>query len=606
MIRERIRQGLAQLRSADLYSSFAAPVLIGISMLICLFAFFALENVVWWEPLAAGATGGVVLVAVLWVIDRTVRRNRQDQPTSSTLLLLLVIFATVARAVVTNGMMWFLADVQLLEPDLAVRVFSGVLQIGFWIVVTALVIARIAEQRTQQTVLLATQTAQLSIKRDSATRLNNEASEFRDTVQRRIVPALWQIHGQLSQLAQRTANVDAGELAAQVRAICDVEVRQVSHLLASRTDEVSAQLDLQPANSAAWALGQSLQRPRFYPLWSFVVAMLLTLPISIYRGGWLGLLGVIPGLVVTYAIARLLDKATFFWFGAQGWRLVFVQLAHLLIFSGLNGIAIYATPLAAEYPRLSFELLWMFPLNLLIVWLLMNIFFGSIQELERITAEVQAENAKLNATIDGLEHEHRALRLTRAQLLHGPVQGRLAAVSLALTMHSQNSSQELIDSARDQLDEARRELVEALRAPVRHATEAREHPFRDLLLAAAEQWDGLLEVEIVVTDAVEDHLAGDAVLTEAAVEAARECLVNSVRHGRARHAQLHFSCEQVEGASRLVLEVVDDGKVNPVAAGLSGFGGTSLRAAGATREISPVEGGTRVRIVWPARVTAGV
>lgn len=221
-------------------------------------------------------------------------------------------------------------------------------------------------------------------------------------------------------------------------------------------------------------------------------------------------------------------------------------------------------------------------------------------EVQEAIREVDLTNARLIEATRLLRAEGVLTRDEIFQWLHGPVQGRLSAVSIALQLHlheveegRQPSLTILQQRVSHLLDEAAAELHRLLdRAPPQ--TEG----LLDVITREREQWRGLMRLTDAFTQEALRAVEASAALSVLAGESIEEAVTNAGRHGRARSVRIEVS---VAGAARaqLVLEVDDDGvgippDVEP------GFGLRRISLNGGTWALEPkAGGGTRLTIRLP-------
>lgn len=192
-----------------------------------------------------------------------------------------------------------------------------------------------------------------------------------------------------------------------------------------------------------------------------------------------------------------------------------------------------------------------------------------------------------------------------SQLLHGPVQGRLAAISMALQIHlhevragNNPSIKVLRERATILFDEASTEL--------HHIIDRTVHPSEGLLEVIERQrsqWRGLLVITADCSESATELLVTSSRLSVLAGECAEEAITNASRHGRARRVHVRVTVEQGPG---LVMIIEDDGIGAPVDIH-PGFGLNRISLLGESWRLEPtLTGGSRltVRMRVPAD-TAG-
>lgn len=184
-----------------------------------------------------------------------------------------------------------------------------------------------------------------------------------------------------------------------------------------------------------------------------------------------------------------------------------------------------------------------------------------------------------------------------SKILHGPIQGKFAAVSLALQIHLEEleaggrpSSSELQRRVVELLDEASHDLL-----MLEDVTAARWERADTQLANLGRYWQGFLDVEVDVDEGAQDFLGANAHWITIVIQCAEEAITNASRHGGGRNVRVQL---ELQHSTRLLLRVTDDGQ------GLDtdmtpGFGLSAIAKTGGTWKLSPrATGGAELLIVW--------
>jgi signal transduction histidine kinase len=184
-----------------------------------------------------------------------------------------------------------------------------------------------------------------------------------------------------------------------------------------------------------------------------------------------------------------------------------------------------------------------------------------------------------------------------SQLLHGPVQGRLAAISMALQIHLNDvkagnspSIKDLRERATVLFDEVSSELHQII-----ERTGIPSEGLFEVIERQRSQWRGLLVITTDCSDVAARVLQRSPQLSILAGECAEEAITNASRHGRARRVHVRVTVGDPEGPG-LVMLVEDDG--NGVPANIEpGFGLTRVALLGESWRLEPMlTGGSRLTI----------
>ena len=221
---------------------------------------------------------------------------------------------------------------------------------------------------------------------------------------------------------------------------------------------------------------------------------------------------------------------------------------------------------------------------------------ASMQAAARVEM-LEVTNRDLSEITGRLNHLGLVTREQVAELLHGPVQGRLAAVSLAIRLHMDSlqrgedpSLSELKRRVDHLLDETSRDLQRLGREPVHSSRDVAER-----LTAVVIQWQGFLDLTVDTDALVVDVLHGHPDVAERLARCLDEAVTNASRHGGARRVMARC---RIEEGSLLVLDVVDDG-IGVIDSPTAGIGLESVTASGGVWQFVPVSGtGAHLRVTW--------
>ena len=221
---------------------------------------------------------------------------------------------------------------------------------------------------------------------------------------------------------------------------------------------------------------------------------------------------------------------------------------------------------------------------------------ASMQAAARVEM-LEVTNRDLSEITGRLNHLGLVTREQVAELLHGPVQGRLAAVSLAIRLHMDSlqrgedpSLSELKRRVDHLLDETSRDLQRLGREPVDSSRDVAER-----LTAVVRQWQGFLDLTVDTDALVVDVLHGHPDAAERLARCLDEAVTNASRHGGARRVMARC---RIEEGSLLVLDVLDDG-IGVIDSPTAGIGLESVTASGGVWQFVPVSGtGAHLRVTW--------
>lgn len=160
-------------------------------------------------------------------------------------------------------------------------------------------------------------------------------------------------------------------------------------------------------------------------------------------------------------------------------------------------------------------------------------------ELEAIDADTQVEYDRVCAQT--------------ARLLHGPIQGRLAAVVMSLQFGARDGegiTAETLASCRALVDACLADLDVLARA------DATPPPVESALRELRRRWSGLIDVRWTVEAEAARRIDADTGLRAQVEDLLGDCVTNASRHGSARH--IHLTVE-ADASSGVDVTAEDDG-----------------------------------------------
>jgi signal transduction histidine kinase len=175
--------------------------------------------------------------------------------------------------------------------------------------------------------------------------------------------------------------------------------------------------------------------------------------------------------------------------------------------------------------------------------------------------EQAAANLQLSRNLNQIDHARQNTRQDLARFLHGPIQGRIAAVRMKLHLLTEADqaskpalSQEDINQLADMVEFITSE-IEILAEPDQEITAIKP---LSALTQLAENWSGLIDVTLDAGSEVFAVLEEDSYLAAKIVATCSEAITNASRHGHAK--RVNIVLRLVDEASTLRITVHDDGR----------------------------------------------
>lgn len=456
--------------------------------------------------------------------------------------------------------------------------------------VATVVVASFATRQRQMRVLAVRQERLVSMRAEAANYASYQSSELARVVERVVTPEIRKLRYEVSDLDDSPGTKRLQEIYDEISGYSSDVVRSISH-------EISAPANIPQDNpdtgESGWRVTASLMGgARVNAPLTVLCAFLLV--VAQFNLGCLGVtsLAVSIFVLITLALGAL---GRFGILTRAPWSLMWLTFAvitgfvayRLVLGAGPDECTWAATPSESVLGAVTALLLF---LGLTVV------IEASMQAAERINRleETNRELARIT------RHLNRVGLVTReqvAELLHGPVQGRLAAVSLAIRLHLDSlqrgedpSLPELKRRVDGLLDETSRDLQRLGREPVDPSPDMQER-----LNAVARQWQGFLDLTIDADARVIDVLDGHPDAVDCLTRCLGEAVTNASRHGGARRVSAR--CRLEEG-TLLVLDVIDDG-AGVASSPIAGMGLEGVTASGGVWQFEPVSGeGAHLRVTW--------
>ncbi len=351
-----------------------------------------------------------------------------------------------------------------------------------------------------------------------------------------LTPAIWELQKQLSGAKSKR---DISDAIFALRSINERIVRPLSHELstASTDDQVSASAPGELARqSYRWPKAVMFSKAIESQFFVFAsIAISFSAIVSTF-GPLRGFFALAIASVVSYLVVAL--SARF------GRRLVSPGLG--LVFSALLGAANGAI-VAVVIASLQLTPLSPFLSQAAVFYsitLALTFFLGvlrlqrelSLQEFEQMVEQRKLLNSRLRQRVW-------LGRKALAMELHGSIQGALQSVAMRLSRLDSPSAADL-NLAVDEVNRA----MENLEREDHLAGKQLETLLQELKLL----WDGALEIELDLDRSALEKLDKDSSVSRCVLEAAREAITNSAKHGKAQNAKI--SLRTVDQLALLTVE----------------------------------------------------
>lgn len=539
------------------------------------------------EPLivlALSAIGALALGLMLLIADRTWLRNRRVRPVSLAAVILAWVLANLLRALVDAVLMLQLFDIPVISQF--PRFLATMVPILTWAAVFSYFFALRDYYRQVSQDLRASTAALREAGRQKLSTLDELRQVLAMSVETAVIPALRRLEGELNELHDESSEQQLQELSETAGGYSRQLVRDVSHAISGGA--------WQPVLSGAQEASSDRAAPGFddwrqAPIavgWASAIALTTAVPLvaSNYSSGtWPGVvLGLAAWVAVLVGFRRLqpalVRKRGIPAVGVLAIASVLAWAAAstvMLLMRTADGVSEPLTPFIA------------FSAFLLLTCLITSSMARSVMLLRRDSELLAGQNEEFARISEELDASTAILRKQVAEMLHGPIQGRLAAVALSIRLFADARAQGRPVSARVTFQRCRALLEQVNRDidAIMTGRFERPMPIRGRIALLCDRWAGLLDVSFSIGDEAEPLIDRDRLLQGRVFSVVEEAVNNACSHGRARNASVAIG---LDGDGSVVIEAVDDGVGVPatVEAGLGlreveAFGGSwSLMGAG--------------------------
>ncbi|BDI23898.1 hypothetical protein [Herbiconiux sp. L3-i23] len=462
------------------------------------------------------------------------------------------------------------------DPEWVLRLIGSIAGAVVWVPASALVQAML-DIRRQRLEEIDAAGRRLQRVRDTASQsLDEQVAALSSAVRTAVEP-------HIARLSERVAAINSSltrnvlkNLAADIEKVGSDVVRLTSHRVAEPGSIDSARL-ARPRIIDDVVL-DVLRRPIMWP-WVGAMMIIVGTGPEIYRTAGAGtvLLGVVSILASTVILTVVEQRTKRLTDTAAAW----VQWS--LIAAIAVGVGL--VPPLVEGIGPSFEVdtqltpLFLFAPLVALATVMTSVTVSTRRHTLGLMDELDRRNAELRSIATDAHLHADDVRRRVAALLHGPVQGRLSAAAMLLSLHLGSQSGRSIEDVVDETGKLLREASHDLEGMTEVAAQRESIP--ELMTRIEGDWKGIVDVSGDYDPAATPFLDADSAIAATVEELLVDMVTNAARHGRARTAQLAVAV--VPGGSgrfRLALEVRchNDGAFAPAAPSEGGLVKALLRS----------------------------
>lgn len=460
--------------------------------------------------------------------------------------------------------------------------------------------------------LLETQRKLRAIRADAAEFARDQSQRLADAIAMVIIPEIGRLRDELAGMNDAPAITRLEELRTSVGAYSAEVVRPLSHEL-SPQGITTGESVLSVGNQNYADDSDRRSQGRVSEILGIIFSARINIPLAVIASALLFVAQFNLGCTGVPAVASLSFLGIMLLGGLMArvtllrkapWSSLWLFAVSILAFTSYRWVISTGGP-SCRWATSNWELAFANILAVLLLLLLSIVFEGARQNTETSVA-LKAVNLELEEEAHNLQRNASISHDQIAHLLHGPVQGRLAAISMALNVHLaqvHRGESPSVAELREQINV----LLDGVEGDVRNLisrSDAAPPPFPEFLESLALRWRGLATLHISGNSEADSYLSRNSLLAQHVIRSVEEAVTNASRHGNARRVDISYFCQPVDpnepaGDIQLVVNVTDDG-LGPASTVNPGLGLNSISAAGGQWELTagPVSG-SQLRILWP-------
>ena len=432
---------------------------------------------------------------------------------------------------------------------------------------------------------------------------SKERLKLKNILETRIIPMLHDVENSIQNLAESQKPIQFHEVSQHVQALAIEPIREISHQYAVKEktrSQIGEVFSLRMKNAAQiWALLRyfikSIQPP------SYIAAVVLfIIIISIEDGDCRPrnlLMSVI--LLVILILANLLSRTNFFSHSSRPTYLtlfaIFSAYFIWVFISNLPSLSCTQTQTTAETTLTS--------IGIAIIILISGIFSQLVTEADAEARELNSEISKNQSEYIAINSDLNTLRKKVSEVMHGPVVGRLAAITLMLKDYS-TKSDDTPFSRTDFLQNKVMPSMQNIESDLLSLLQANENDKGDVLdeiEKIVEYWRGLIDVKYQISPRlVEMDTFKPPQISLSDI--CQELIANANRHANARSVSIEIELNAEKDREELWsirICCTDDGLKDAIIRS-GGIGLSPITSAGGTWKITHLHpSGNIVDIEFP-------
>ena len=380
--------------------------------------------------------------------------------------------------------------------------------------------------------------------------LSTEKERLVSTIERLLLDQLAVIKGNVQLINQNSSIIQVEKMAQQIEDYASNIVRKIAH-------EIDDGSEIEFSNERN-SLSKNHKLSPFFPYFSTKFFLLTELIaggfLQAYRNGLPGIYLQVTLSLLSFTLAVIGSRILKFLSG-QKIRLIFVAFYIPLFYVILERFLylfqnfVYKLKFTFSSEELS--------IRFTLAFILTSGFISALKWIDNINTNLVKIRSLNLSDINMKEKEILSTRSRISSALHGPIQGRLAGIAMALRFSESNGASDKVDHEKiqemviPQLNDVSNDLAKIFEG--RKLTDLGTS-LENISIIVAQEWGNLIAIQFKIPHQLKS--SQDRNLIRNVNQVCNEAITNSIRHGKATEVFIEF--EKID--DELILQITDNGK----------------------------------------------
>ena len=486
-------------------------------------------------------------VFVTEVILKARRENNQELYKVFSSYLLLWVGNVIAESFFTY---FYLDKSVLLGP----QVFAPLFPSFFGLITCAYLLAEFDSNRSDISRLQYAQEVLVNTTEKARIRIESERSKLIEAIQKSIFVQLDALKLQLTDARNNHSRKEILRIANELEEYSRQTIRSLSHEIANDSlskFRIDRKIFIGRGKTSQFS---NIYDPKLSVFFSTIYMIIVGGFSELSLDGWSGFLFNLTIALVIFPFLAIGATLIYLRRGSN----IFERFTYFLLSIFVIGFMVFRV--SAKLEQDLFTLSNAYEPNVLALRALTTITLTSlimtlIEARRKTRLKLEEMNSKLNQELDWIESRSGEVRDEIASVLHGPLQGRIAGIALALRLEDENG--ETDDAKKEEhlsqmisiLDSVLRDVQKLFEIDTVPDTKSIEIKLLDL----KKSWQGIVEIYWEIAASV--YVSLEESKLDSVMDILYEAVSNAVRHGRARNIKIEL---EITG-NVLEILVTDDG-----------------------------------------------